>query len=407
LQQPDIVILGGLNEGVWPRPQQASPWISRQMAQAIGLAPPERQIGLAAHDFAQGLGARSVYLTRAIKTEGVPTVPSRWVQRLKALVEAAGLTPLLKPADPWVAWARDRDSVPYFEPVSAPKPCPPVEARPRRLSVSRIERMIANPYEIFARDILKLEPLQPLGIEPDHAFRGQIVHRALQHFAEAYPDALPEDPAAALIGFADRLFAALGGSPRAEAFWRPAFARFAHWFGATEPGRRARSVATHTEVEGRLEIPVARGFQLTARADRIDVTSDGEAIIYDYKTGGVPKPKHVDGLYAPQLPLEAAIVAHGGFQGLGKRGVAELRYIRASGRDEGGSDEPAANAAAAELADRALQRLIRLIERYDQLETPYEAKRRPATAFDYRYDAYEHLARIKEWLTQEAEEDWP
>ena len=38
---------------------------------------------------------------------------------------------------------------------------------------------------------------------------------------------------------------------------------------------------------------------------------------------------------------------------------------------------------------------------------PYEAKRRSAPAFDrlYRYDDYEHLARIREWLTQETEEE--
>ena len=40
--------------------------------------------------------------------------------------------------------------------------------------------------------------------------------------------------------------------------------------------------------------------------------------------------------------------------------------------------------------------------------TPYEVKRRSAPAFRriYDYDEYEHLARLKEWLTQEAEEDF-
>ena len=37
LQQPDVVILGSLNEGVWPRPQEASPWLSRPMAAKLGL----------------------------------------------------------------------------------------------------------------------------------------------------------------------------------------------------------------------------------------------------------------------------------------------------------------------------------------------------------------------------------
>ena len=84
-----MVILGSLNEGVWPRPQEASPWLSRPMAAKLGLPPPERRIGLSAHDFAQALGAPTVYLSRAVKADGVPTVPSRWLQRLNAIIEAA------------------------------------------------------------------------------------------------------------------------------------------------------------------------------------------------------------------------------------------------------------------------------------------------------------------------------
>ncbi len=91
LQQPDVVILGSLNEGVWPRPQEAGPWLSRPMREKLGLSPPERRIGLSAHDFAQALGAPTVYLTRALKVDGVPTVASRWLQRLEALIGASGL----------------------------------------------------------------------------------------------------------------------------------------------------------------------------------------------------------------------------------------------------------------------------------------------------------------------------
>ena len=107
LQQPDVVILGSLNEGVWPRPQEASPWLSRPMAAKLGLPAPERRIGLSAHDFAQALAAPTVYLSRAVKVDGVPTVPSRWLQRLNALVEAAKLKGRIAPKQPW---ARGRGS---------------------------------------------------------------------------------------------------------------------------------------------------------------------------------------------------------------------------------------------------------------------------------------------------------
>ena len=73
-------------------------------------------------------------------------------------------------------------------PVRAPEPRPPLALRPRKLSVTTIEKWIANPYAIFAERILGLEALPVLGREPDAALRGQIVHEALGRFAQRYPD---------------------------------------------------------------------------------------------------------------------------------------------------------------------------------------------------------------------------
>ncbi|HEY6669960.1 MAG TPA: double-strand break repair protein AddB [Methyloceanibacter sp.] len=404
LQQPDLVILGSLNEGVWPRHQEAGPWLSRPMREKLGLSPPERRIGLAAHDFAQALGAREVYLTRAHKVDGVQTVPSRWLQRLLALVKASGLEQKIEREQPWVQWARERDRAP-FEPVKAPEPKPPVEARPKQLSVTRIERWIANPYEIFARHILKLEPMQELGKVPDAAMRGTIVHRALHDFSRAFPDALPADIEAELTRIANAYFAKLDGSSLVKAFWRPQLRCFARWFAATEARRRDGIARILTEVKGAL--PIGTGFTLTARADRIDLTEGGSVVIYDYKTGTLPRQSHVEKLHSPQLPLEALIAEEGGFAELGKRAVGGLVYIQASGRNEGGEEQDAANTDPSVLAKDALDKLSDLIARYADPEMPYEVKRRrgPFTSA-YDYDEYEHLARVKEWLTQEAEEEF-
>ena len=375
------------------------------MRDKLKLPPPERRIGLSAHDFTQALGASEVYLTRALKVDGVPTVPSRWLQRLLALAKAAGIESKLAPAAPWVAWARERDRAPKLEPAKPPEPRPPLEARPRKLSVTRIERWIANPYEIFARDILKLEQLNELGTEPDAALRGEIVHRALQEFSREYHDKLPANIEEALVAIADRHFAALAGSPVVKAFWRPAFRRFARWFAATEPARRDGVKAMLIEARGSLDL--GNDFRLTARADRIDIAEDGSAAIYDYKTGRLPSIGYVDGLSAPQLPLEALIAAEGGFPGLDKCAVSSLRYIHVTGRGEGGEERDAGKTDPEILASEARAKLIGLIARYADPGMPYEVKRRSGPFRQaYRYDQYEHLARIKEWLTQEAEEDF-
>jgi len=143
LQSADLIIIGGLDEGVWPAEARTDPWLSRAMRAEIGLPPPERRIGLSAHDFAQALGAKSVYLTRALKVDGVPTVPSRWLQRLEALVAASGLAQKIAPEQPWIAWARARDSVETFAPADPPAPI--------RVWASSINKMMG-----FSDDLISL-----------------------------------------------------------------------------------------------------------------------------------------------------------------------------------------------------------------------------------------------------------
>ncbi len=398
LQQTDVVILGGLNEGAWPKLHEPGPWLNRSMRTALGLPAPERRIGLSAHDFAQSLGADRVYLTRALKVDGVPTVPSRWVQRLTALAEAIAAGDALKPARPWAAWAKMRDHAESFSPVAQPAPRPPLDARPRKLSVSRIERWIANPYDIYARDILRLEKLPPLGQAADPALRGKVVHAALSIFAERHPDRLPEDITGTLIAIADALFAGLGGAARIEAFWRPHFENFAQWFAETEPTRRNGVAEIVSEVRGSLRLE-AVDFELTARADRIDLREDGTLAIYDYKTGNPPVPKAVDEMHAPQLPLEAAIARLSGFGEIGKRPVLALRYIQASGRRDGGEEREAGSHDSETLAQEAITALAGLVKEFDDEARAYEAMRRSGTHFGnaYRYDDYAQLARVDEW----------
>ena len=84
LQSVDVVVLGGLNEGTWPAQTRLDPLLSRPMRDALSLEPPERRIGLAAHDFSQALGQPEVWLTRANRQDGEPKVASRWLQRLTA-----------------------------------------------------------------------------------------------------------------------------------------------------------------------------------------------------------------------------------------------------------------------------------------------------------------------------------
>lgn len=404
LQQPDVVVLGSLNDGTWPEAADPGAWLNRPMRIALGLPAPEEKIGHGAHDFVSLLGAARVYLTRAEKVDGVPTVPSRWLMRIVALLdgmktpEGRTMRDAIAMDQPWLGWARSRDHIASRRVIAPPAPCPPVSQRPRRISVSGVEQWIANPYAIFAQRILDLDPLPVLGKLPDASLKGSIVHDALAEFARRHGDKLPADSEARLVAIARELLAPYLSNPRIRAFWLPRFERFARWFAETEAGRRERTTRVIAETTGMLVLDAPAGpFTLTARADRIDVTPGG-LVITDYKTGQVPADSKVTAGLSPQLPLEAAIAVAGGFDGLGPSQVASLRYIRSAGGSPPGEDHTVKTDDVNGLAAAQREGLAQLIARFDDESTPYAALRRPG--FSYDYDDFAQLARVDEWSGQ-------
>lgn len=397
LLSADVVILGSLNETTWPDATDPGPWLNRPMRIEMGLPSPEEETGREARDFTALMGAGEVFLTRAKKVDGVPTVPSRWLMRMNALFGGLGLKDALAPKAPWLQWARSRDLADPRPPAARPEPRPPLAARPRRISVSGVERWIANPYAIYASEILKLKVLPQLGAEPDAALKGKILHEAMSLFTSKHPKSLPSDADVALTRIAEKILHAYSSHPRIAAFWLPRFARFAEWFAETEPARRDGVKETLTEVAGEMTFEAPGGdFTLVARADRLDVLPAG-IVITDYKTGAPPTDKEVSNMRRPQLPLEAAILAAGGFAKVDDTRVAGLRYIQASGGEPPGTERIVkTDAGEAALAEAALAALKELVARYDNLETPYAAVRRDGYSYDY--DDYAHLARVAEWV---------
>ncbi len=66
LQQADLMVLGGLNEGVWPALPAPDPWLAPKIRSNLGLPGLEFRVGLSAQDFASALGAPQVLITRAL-----------------------------------------------------------------------------------------------------------------------------------------------------------------------------------------------------------------------------------------------------------------------------------------------------------------------------------------------------
>jgi ATP-dependent helicase/nuclease subunit B len=398
LTDNDRIVLGGLVEGTWPPESNSDAWLSRPMRLVLGLDLPERRIGLSAHDFAQLFNAREVFLSRATKIDGAPSMPARFIQRLGA-VSGMRWNEVRTRGDRYLTWARELDRPERVAATPAPAPKPPRAVRPTILSVTEIEDWLRDPYTIYAKHVLRLRPLDPLDTEPGAAERGNIIHAAIGEFTQKFANALPADPAGALIALGEPHFAALADFPETRAFWWPRFLRIARWFAGWESARRVSVASLAAETRGEIEIALREStFKLRGRADRIELCRDGRYVILDYKTGAARTEKQVRTGLAPQLTLEAAMLRKGGFVGIPAGGsVAELIYVLLKGGQPAGESKSIVfkDGTPDSQADRALAKLTQLAQYFDDESTPYRSLVHPM--WRTHYGDYDHLARVKEW----------
>ena len=385
----DRVVLGGLDEAVWPLATDPGPWMGRLMRAEFGLPAPEERIGRVAADFLLvAASAGEAVLSRAGRRGGAPTVPARWLTRLHTFLRgqrnAAHPEGLALPAGAAVGWAAALDQPAGPLPLpERPRPAPAAHLRPRRISVTEVGTLIADPYAYYARRMLNLQQLEPLEAEIGAREYGNIVHQAMHRFIAG--DAVDWDAAAqaALLDAALR--------PSLDAFWRPRLARIGEWVVKAETEMRAAHPIrrSHTEAKGEANF---RGVLLYGRADRIDERRNGDLVVFDYKTGTMPARGDVERGTAPQLPLEGLLLTRDGFAGI-KGLAARLAYGRLSGAEPAG--ETRAFDDAAELVEAAGEGLEWLL--HDFLLGDRAFVSRPDPGRENRGRDFDHLARRAEW----------
>jgi ATP-dependent helicase/nuclease subunit B len=407
LYSADMVILGGLNEGTWPALPAHDPWMSRPMRKKFGLPAPERSISIAAHDFVQAATAPEVILTRARKVDGTPTVPARWLLRLETVLQAVGIDMPETAALRYRQWLKDMDTPAAVKPISRPTPSPPVAARPRKLSVTRIESWMRDPYQIYAQYVLNLRCLEDIDADPGGAERGTFIHAALEKLIQSYPDRLPPDATEKLLDYG-RTALKEGRIPQeVEAFWWPRFEKIAEQFVVQEREWREQAKPYLTEVSGQWQFEAKEGpFLLTGKADRIDKFSNGEYAIIDYKSGVVPKTGDVQQGLSPQLPLEALMLEKGAFENIAAGKVTELVYWRVTGSGQKPVERKSVLSKDSDLAHviaQAEKGLKSLVDHFDKPDTPYMSQ--PRADAKPHFSDYEHLARVKEWGIAGEEEE--
>ena len=301
-------------------------------------------------------------------------------------------------SDPWQDWAANLDRADNARPAphGKPQPRPPVEARPKRISVSRVETLIRDPYAIYADAVLKLKPLPNVDADPDAALRGTLFHKAIGDFFTLYPKTLPDDAVEQFIALGEDIFRPFRNDPEIMGFWWTRFQRLAAWIVENEVSLRSDVEQAVAEVKGSLLLKVGgTDFTLSARADRIDILSDGTARIIDFKTGTIPSAKKIEQGFSPQLTLEAAMLELGAFEHLGRHETRDLTYIRITGGIPPG-EMKSVDISPMDAARRHLASLVSLLGKYQN----------PALAYLPRYAIenveavcdYDHLSRYREWI---------
>ena len=413
----DLVILGALNETVWPAATPPDPWLSRQMRLEARLLSPERQIGLSAHDYQQAVAARQVILSRSSRSDDAETVPSRWLNRLTNLLSGlseqggdTNLTAMIWRGDRLLSLARSLDAPEVRQsPSPRPAPAPPAGLRPRQFSVTAVEKLIRDPYWIYARHVLRLRSLPALVPRPDAALRGEVFHAIVERFIEDTRDDLGRLDTAHFSSIAGATLDERVPWPAIRRLWHGHLDAIADSFISAETARRANARPLATEVKGRLDLACG-DFVITGEADRIDVRQDGTYIIYDYKSGTVPTDKQAK-QFNPQVPIEALMAERGAFEDVPPAVAAAGAYLSlgragAETRIEMGPHVITKNGKPVETVDFSTstteRELIELLTAYAQQNRGYPS-RRAMEKMTFEGD-YDHLARFGEWdETQDAD----
>ena len=394
----DMVIVGEVNEGSFPKIASADPWFSRQMREKFGLPPVEKAIGISAKDFASLLCNEQVYLVRADRVQGTPMVKSRWWMRLETVLRALDFEFMEVEDVAYKQWARYLDKADVLKRLLPPEPKPPVAARPRELPVSAIENLMRDPYIIFAKYILKLKPLDELEKDWSMADYGSLVHEVLEAFNKKYPCSFPKNAREEFLSLGKEVFERLEIPSETRVFWQPNFEKSIDWLIDVEEEYRLNVEKITSEAKGKYCFDAPAGeFCVTAKADRIDVLKNGKVNVIDYKTGQARSEKELFGGYSPQLPIEGLIASKGGFEGISVTDVESLIYWRL-GKEAKVFDKDIVG-----LIEGNYENLKELISLFDFETTPYYSKPNPKLA--PKYSDYEHLSRALEWSLAEDGDD--
>lgn len=381
----DLIILTNLNDGRFPPHISTDPWMSKSMRKAFGLPDRDELIGNFAYDFTQFLCNKKVILTRSLKEDGVPTVKSKYLMRLETFLLCQNHLKL-EENNIWKEVFKKRNFAEQNIIIKRPKPKPPLDRRPRELYATKIEKLMNNPYDIYAEKILNLKKKDDFYENKIFAFFGSAVHEALENYIKNYKAAEFAKLYEKLIKYGKESFDKYFTDETSRELFFIRFSNIAEWFIEQDEAVRASGYNVYAE---RIEKLYMKNidFTIAAKIDRIEENEFGSINIIDYKTGNTPSTSDVLTAKKPQLIIEAIVLEN--------KKTDKLVYWSIKGKGDEKIQE--IDSDICELVNKGRDGIVRLITHFNVFENSYIA-----TAFDlndqnhYASD-YKHLSRVEEW----------
>lgn len=380
----DLVIVANMNDGSFPPHITTDPWMSKSMRKKFGLPEKEEIIGSYAYDFVELLNNKEVILTRALKEDGVPTTKSKYLMRLEAFLNCQNVK--IYENTIWKNIFKELNSIKEKKNISRPKPTPPLEERPRELFATKIEKLINNPYDIYAEKILKLKRREDFYEDNVFAIFGKAVHEALENYIKNYEKLKDDKLFEKLIEYGKASFDKYFVNPITKELFFVRFTNIAKWFIEKDEKIRNSGYEVHAERIEKYHFDDLN-FTVGGIIDRIE-EKNGSVNIIDYKTGTAPNDSEVKSGKKPQLSIEALILTNQ------NKHVEKLAYWVIKGKNEEEIKEIKADIN--NLVSKAEDGIRRLVAHFDEYEHSYIA-----TSFDLRdvrrNKDYKQLSRVEEW----------
>jgi ATP-dependent helicase/nuclease subunit B len=274
------------------------------------------------------------------------------------------------------------------KPADRPEPKPSLDQRPKKISVTSVDRLKADPFAFYAQEILGVRRIDAVDADHSAAWKGTAVHKVLEDWLRE-DDCDPDK----LVDRARALLASETIHPMLRALWQPRLMEAIRWIEEQEATNQAlgrRPLAA--EKKGQAEID---GVLLYGKADRIDRFEVGGIAIVDYKTGKAPSQTAVDEGFSLQLGLLGLIAGEGGFEGISGRSRAHEYWSLSKYREKfGRCVTPDKKMGPDEFLEHARRNFAAVARDYLTGTRGFEAKLHPAYA---PYGDYDQLMRLEEW----------